>query len=570
MLCWLGVVACGDAAPLPAPADPLVGRAGGSLVTSLRAEPRTLNPVLAADRPSQTIRDLTNADLIHINRLTQHTEPALAESWTRSDDGRLYTLSLRRNVRFSDGEPFDADDVLFTFDLYLDPEVGAPNRSLLVVQGEPIRVEKVDSHTVIFETAEPYAAGERLFDSIAMLPEHLLLEAYESGAFAEAWGLGASLDAIATLGPFHPVAYNHGDSLTLERNPHYWKVDEHGQRLPYLDKLVFRFVVSEDAEAVRFQNGEIDVVGGFSAENFAALEQLGERDFELHDIGPGLAYHFVFFNLNDLSAADRPETGARQEWFKQREFRRAVSEAADREAMTRLVFQGRATAIGGPVTEANRLWRNDSVEVPVRSIEGARARLAAAGYSWNEQGELRGPAGRRVEFSIVTNSSSTQRVGMAAILQQDLADLGISTQVVPLEFRSLVQRLLESRDFDACVLGLGGGDVDPNSSSNVWLSSGGSHLLAPSQESPATEWEAEIDSLMIRQLTEIDPQERKRLYDRVQEILAEELPLIYLVSPNVLAGARRGLGNFRPAVLEPSALWNAEELFWLEQPKNLD
>jgi peptide/nickel transport system substrate-binding protein len=137
--------------------------------------------------------------------------------------------------------------------------------------------------------------------------------------------------------------------------------------------------------------------------------------------------------------------------------------------------------------------------------------------------------------------------------------------VVTLELRALIDRLLKTRDYDACVLGLGGGDANPNAEMNVWLSSGGTHLWNPGQSRPATAWEAEIDTLMRRQAATLDSTARKRLYDRVQELVAQNVPMIFLVSPNVLVGANKSLGNFRPAVLDHHTLWNVEELFWRQK-----
>ncbi len=575
LLATLTTLGCGQPpAERQALPEPATGRQsgvpGGRLVAALRAAPGTLNPLLTIDRPAQTLSYLTSADLIRINRSTQRTEPALAESWAASEDGTRYTLRLRPGVRFSDGEPFDADDVVFSFRLHLDPEVGSPHRALLTVRGEPIRVERIDSHTVAFELAAPYAAGERIFDSVAIVPAHRLSESHALGTLPSVWELDGTTEPIPGLGPFVVTSYRPGEALILERNPHYWKTDESGQPLPYVDEVVLLLVASEDAQAIRFQNGEIDVVSDLSAENYSALEAAAAGRYVLEDLGAGLGYDFVFFNLNDLSGAGLPAVTARQKWFRQRDFRHAVSEAIDRDAIRRLVYHGRATIVGGPVTDGNRLWRNEAIVPAPRSLEGARARLAAAGFSWNADGRLRDAWGAPVEFTIITNSSNTQRLEMAAIVQEDLRQLGISVQVVPLEFQTMVERLLVSHDYDACLLGLGSGDVDPNSAMSVWLSSGGSHLWAPGQASPATAWEAEIDSLMTAQLAELDPVARKRQYDRVQEILAAELPLIPLVSPNVLAGARRGLRNFRPAVLEPTALWNVDELFWAAGAKNLD
>jgi len=167
---------------------------------------------------------------------------------------------------------------------------------------------------------------------------------------------------------------------------------------------------------------------------------------------------------------------------------------------------------------------------------------------------------------VVTSAGNTERIQIATIIQDDLKQLGMRVSVVTLELCALLDRLLTTRDYEACVLGLGGGDGDPYSEMNVWLSSGSTHLWNPGQSQPATSWEAEVDMLMRRQLTTRDVQQRKRLYDRVQELVAQNLPIISLVSPSVLVGATKGLGNFRPTILDHHALWNVEELFWRGRP----
>jgi peptide/nickel transport system substrate-binding protein len=214
---------------------------------------------------------MTMADLIHINRYSQRTEAALASSWTVSSDGRQYTLRLRRGVRFSDGHPFDADDVIFTFEAYLDPSVHSPQRELLIIAGKPIRLQKVDDSTVRFDLAQPYAAAERLFDSVAILPRHLLKKLYDEGKLAGAWTLNTPPEQFAGLGPFRVKQYIPGQRIILEPNPYYWKTDEKGNRLPYLHEIVALFAANADAEALRFEAGEIDVVSRLSAANFSAL-----------------------------------------------------------------------------------------------------------------------------------------------------------------------------------------------------------------------------------------------------------------------------------------------------------
>ena len=542
--------------------DNPVGGYGGKLVAALRPEPKTLNPVIAIDASSFDVIRRLSADLIHINRLSQRTEPALAKSWSVSADGRRYTLRLRQGIRFSDGQPFDADDVLFTFHLLLDEKIHAPQRDLLVVAGKPIQVRKIDSHTLTFELAEPDAAAERLFDSIAILPRHLLEKAYGEGKLNESWNLGSSPAQMAGLGPFRLKEYVPGQYIRLERNPYYWKVDRQGNRLPYLDEIVFVFVANEQAEVIRFQSGETDVISRLGASNFSILaKEEGARGYRLYDLGSGLEYDFLFFNLNDLSSKNLPEIARGQDWFCNVSFRQAVSAAIDREGIVRLVYQGRATPLWGHVTAGNKLWVDRSIPHPARSLDRSRDLLKSAGFSWKEDGALADPRGKLVEFSILTSASNEARTRMGAIIQDDLSHLGMKVHALPMEFRALTDRVFRTFDYEASVFGLVSGDADPNPEMNVWLSNGATHLWNLSQRDPAAPWETEVDRLMHQQQATRVPEERKRLYNRVQQLVAENLPLICLVSPNILVGAKKSIGNFEPVVLGDYTLWNVEKLF---------
>jgi peptide/nickel transport system substrate-binding protein len=542
--------------------DNPAGHTGGRLAVALRSEPKTLNPVLALDETSREVIHCLTADLIHINRGSQKTEPALAKSWSVSRDGRQYTLQLRRGLRFSDGQPFDADDVIFSFQVYLDEKIDSSQRDLLIVGGEPIAVRKLDAYTVRFQLAQPYAAAERLFDSVAILPRHLLESAYRKNDFSGAWSIATPASQFAGLGPFRLKEYVPGQRIALERNPYYWKQDRNGVRLPYVDEIDFLFVPSEDAQVIRFQSGDTDILSRFSADNFAVLEkQEAAKGYHVRDLGPGMEYNFLFFNLNDVSAKDLPDVARKQVWFQDVRFRQAVSAAIDRDGIVRLVYIRRATPLWGPVTPGNKLWGDAQLPHPAKSPERARALLKSAGFSWKDDGSLADPRGSLVEFSILTSSSNAQRTKMATIIQDDLAQLGMKVHVVSLEFGAVINRLMKTHDYDACIMGLVSGDADPTPEMNVWLSSGDTHLWHPKEIHPATPWEAEIDELMHRQLITLDYPKRKHLYDQVQEIIAQNMPIICLASPNILVAAKNRVGNFQPAILDSYTLWNVEQLY---------
>jgi len=542
------------------------GTYGGHLVVALRAEPKTLNPAFSNDASSREVISQMTADLIHINRYSQESEPALAKSWSVSPDGLHYTLQLRRGLRFSDGAPFDADDVLFSFKVYLDEKVNAPQRDTLLVAGKPVVVRKIGPYAVILDLAQPYASAERLFDSIAILPRHLLEAPYTERKLAQAWNLSTPHEEIAGLGPFRLKQYVPGQHLTLERNPYYWKKDVTNNRLPYLDEVTFLAAGSEDAEVLRFEAGETDIINRLSAENYHVLEK--EQDshgFRLFDSGPSLEYNFLLLNLNSnlpsQESGGDSEIRRKQAWFREVKFRQAISSAIDRDAINRIVYHGRGSPIWTHVPPGNRLWFDDKLPRSRRSLDWSRELLKSAGFSWKADGTAIDSHGFEVGFSIITSISSSQRTQMATLIQQDLKELGIEVQVVPLEFRAMLDRILQTHNYEASIMGLGGGDVDPNSQLNVWLSSGDDHFWDLGETRPATAWEAEMDRLMKQQMSTPSVKDRKRLYDRVQELELEEVPVVFLVSPNVLVGAKSRVHNFEPAILDSHILWNAEQLF---------
>ena len=569
-VCLLGAVcfASGPAPEKPNPGEELEraehvsGHYGGNLAIGGRAEPKTFNPVLATDVVSREVTGRLMADLIEINRASQQTEPALAKSWKTSSDGRTFTLQLRKGIRFSDGHPFDADDVVFSFAVYMDESVDSPQRDLLIIDGKPLVVTKVDPYTVRFTLPRPYVAAERLFDGLAMLPRHLLEKSYREGKFAQAWSLNAGPAEIVGLGPFRLKQYVPGQRVVLERNPYYWKVDSKNERLPYLDELTFLFVGTEDAQVMRFEAGETAMISRLSSENYNLLARERDRSrAQLADMGPSLEYNFLLFNQNELDAKKLDAIAHKQKWFRDLKFRQAVSAAIDRNSIVRLVYGTRGAPLWGNVGPGNKLWVNDAIPHPQRSLEAAHLLLKSAGFSWNHAGQLLDPSGAPVEFSIITSSSNAQRMKMATLIQDDLSHLGMQVHIVPLEFRALIDRVFQSFDYEGAIMALGGGDADPNPEMNVWTTSGTSHLWHLHEAEPATAWEREIDSLMQQQMITLDYAKRKQLYDRVQDLISEQLPFIFLATPNILAAADARVGNFRPAILDPYTLWNAEELY---------
>jgi len=554
----LVIIWCAVAA---ARAQSFPGKPGGNLVLAYTSEPKTLNPLVATDQATRDILHSISADLVHINRLTLRTEPALARSWDVSRDGLHYTLVLRDGLRFSDGTPLTADDVVFTFQAYLDPRVNSPQRDLLLVDGKPIAVTKLSAHSVRFDLPAPYAPGERLFDSFWILPKNRLEKAYGESRLAQVWGTSSPPSEIVTAGPFRLRQYVPGQRLVLERNPYYWKKDSSGRALPYLDQVEVLFAADQNAQMLRLISGEAQAAARLRVEDVARLEKT--PFLRTFDAGPGLEYNFLFFNWNT--------PGPERNWFRSLKFRQALAYAVDRDAIVRLVYQGRGSAISSQVTPGNKLWRSDKATSYPFNPARAGELLRQAGFQRDSSGALLDGERRPVKFTLMVSSSNQLRRKMAALVQEDLGRVGIQARLVPTEFGAMMNAVLQTRKFEAVLWGLVSGDADPNSEMNVWSSSGTLHLwnLKPAggARQSLEPWEEEVDRLMRLQMTATDFKKRKSAYDRVQQLVSDNLPLIFLVSPHVLAVANRNLGNAAPAVMEPVLLWNCDRLFWIRPPQ---
>jgi len=513
-----------------------VAQTDAQLRFCLHSDPKTFNPLLAEEDSSETVRYLTGGVLMRLNRMTQDLEPELATSWKISDAGKTITFTLRTGLSFSDGTPFSADDVAFTIQQMMDPSLHSPTGDAFR-SGDGKTVSKVltpDRVSVTFPAA--IAGLDKLFDQVAIMSAK------------------SPKKEMAVLGPYDVLEYKAGNYLLLEKNPHYWRQDAAGKQLPYIQTVRLDIQSNRDTEMLRLVRGEIDFINSLDAEYFDKLVQ--QNPALVHDSGVSLDSEQMWFNQVPTS----PLPDYKKAWFRSTNFRRAISEAVNREDLARVVFRGHARPAIGPMSPANKFWFNAKLQAHSFDQKSALARLAQDGFRLQD-GVLKDHDGHAVEFSIITNAGNKYRERMATMIQQDLSGIGVKLNVVTLDFPSLIERITRSFDYEACLLGLIGNDLDPNSSQmNVWMSSGENHQWNPNQKAPATAWEAEIDKLMREQATSLDPKKRKAAFDRVQEIAWEQEPFIYLVNRNALSAVSPNARNVHPVVLRPQVYWNIDEI----------
>ncbi|MDA2929731.1 ABC transporter substrate-binding protein [Acidobacteria bacterium AH-259-O06] len=550
---------------LPLPEDALIveteGEVGGSLHYPLLAEPSTFNFLYAQENRAKLVGYLTTATLLEFDPVQHTVTGGICREWKVSEDGQTVTLTLRKGVRFSDGVPLSAKDVLFTFEKIY--EEGSKNtvKDALLIDGKPLLVTAIDSHTLEIKFPAPYAAAPYILTTVPIFPRHLFQEPAKK--IEEYWNLGTPPQEMAGLGPFVLAVHQPGGKSVFHFNPHYWKVDRHRTRLPYLDELVFHYIGERNTQLLRFQAGELDLLDHYLRPE--DLEELKSEKVNLQDAGPSNNLSIFWLNLNmgkDAASGKHYLSPRKREWFGNLKFRQAISTGISRDTIVRNVYLGHAQPAWSLVPSSLQTWYTADARRYEYNPSRSREFLQKGGFSWKKEGPgevLVDSKGRPVELEILARADDISGK-IAAIIQQDLEEIGMRVTVRQEELRAVISRILGSRRYDAAIMNIEL-PVEPVDHMNVLLSSGPMHMWNPNQSRPASKWEKRIDELMFQQVTTLDQQRRQRLYRKVQHILAEQVPIIPLVHRDTLIASKNRLKNVRPSSLFPYSLWNVWELW---------
>ncbi|MFN2455010.1 MAG: ABC transporter substrate-binding protein [Pyrinomonadaceae bacterium] len=544
----------------------IAGTRGGSLHYRVISPPKTFNYLTASDVDTLVVAFLLmGGRLVELDHDTQRYVPGLAETWKLADDGRQLDLTLRDGLRFSDGHPLTADDVLFTFRAIYDERTASPVfRDAMLIGGRQIEITAPDARRLRLVFPETIAAPENYLSNVAVLPRHALEQELNKGSLREAWSITTEPSRIVSAGAFTVKSVAVGESITLQRNPFYWKKDRNGTSLPYLDTLVIDVVSDANNAVTRLTQGALDILDRLRPTDYATLRQ-SPQSVRALDLGPGLITDHLWFNLNEGEQNGQPVVNPiKRAWFNNPRFRRAISHAIDRESIASSTLQGLATPLYGFVSPGNRAWAARDIPRADYNLEQARALLREMGFAIRGEAsapELYDANGNRVEFTLIVPLESEARVAMATVIQEDLARLGIRMQVASIETGELTRRTTQSYDYDAALLGISVTEPDPSSYANFLRSSSPTHQWHPKEIKPATDWEARINELITAQARERDVQKRVAIFHDVQLIIAEQLPVVPIVARHITSAAGMRVGNYRPSAIFPYSLWNAEELF---------
>ncbi|MEC9475872.1 MAG: ABC transporter substrate-binding protein [Planctomycetota bacterium] len=549
------------------------GTYGGRFVYAILGEVETFNPIEPKGATDQEIRSLVFSGLVGYSNGKWKHEPLLAKSWDVSDDNLTWTFHMREGVEWSDGQPVTIDDVLFTFQAVFHDQIATSIKDGFKhpITGELPQVSlDRENNAIVFQLARIDSQFLTHIGAVRIIPHHKWkdhLQA-ENPTLLQQMTSDAPPEDLVGCGPFMLKKYVPSEKIVYQRNPRYWKKDARDQRLPYLDELVILLVKDLNLQWQKFEAGELDIFMDLPADHYkeaAAMEKSGKAD--LVRLGVSLNSNWICFNLHP---GKDPESGEpfvepqKAYWFQNLNFRKAVNHAIDRDGIQRTAFQGRATPIWSSFTPGNRSWYHEGVPTYPHSTDKANQYLDDLGWIDSDgDGVREDDQGRPIRFNLNTNVENNLRQQIGNLIAQDLTKVGIQVNFKPIIFNDLVTSLRDSHKWDIILLGWGSGvPPDPANGKNITTSSGRLHAWYPQQPEPATDWERRVDELMTMMDEELDNKVRKKYNDEIQELIGENIPILYLIAANSYCTVQKDrVGNLWPSLLRPQLTWNLESLW---------
>ncbi len=493
----LGLAGCGvqvegkdDARPAAPSGPPAYG---DTFVEASIGDIQGLIPNITSDSASFEVGGMIYAGLVKRDK-DLNIVPNLAESWEFSRDCLTLTFKLRKDARWHDGRPFTAGDVRFTYEAMINPKTPtAYKEDFLAVKD----VEVLDPHTVRVTYPKPYAKALEAWE-MWMLPQHLLASYVEQGRLREAPQNRRPVGA----GAYRFVEWRSGEKVVLVANADYF------DGRPYLSRIVYRIIPSQATIFLELRVKGVDFAG-LTAVQFKRQSDYPafKKSFNKYKY-PGNGYTYLGLNLKDPRFADR-------------RVRRAFAHAIDKQELIDGVLLGLGREATGPYKPGTWVYNPDVARFPY-DPERARRLLAEAGWKDTDGDGIVDKNGQPFAFTILTNQGNEERKKVAEIIQQRLREIGVAVEIRTLEWASFIKEFIKKRRFEAIILGWGIG-LDPDQY-EVWHSS----KTGPDELNHISYANPEVDRLLELGRAFCRREERKKHYDRLQEVLAEDQPIIFL------------------------------------------
>lgn len=533
------------------------GQYGGELTLSLGSSPRSFNYFGTIDGAAYAVMENILDTLVEPNQVTNEIEPALASSWDVSEDGREVIFHLREGVRWSDGVPFTADDVVFAFQhVIMNPNAEGNARERFTLGDGTVQWEAIDDQTVKAILPQPYGAFLEVLTHAYIVPKHkyepfisALNPDVERGTVNRAWTTDTPVSDVVGTGNFYLKEYVVDQKVVLASNPYSWREDPWGNQLPYVDELVYLIVQSSEVSLAMFRAGEIDRIS-ITPGNYPGLkrDELAGSPWVVYRGSPVDATpsppHLAFnFDIEDEEL---------KSVFRNDRFRQAMAHAIDYPRILEDVYNTLAILSGMPVLPSNQAFYNPEIDDHRRGydLDKAAAILDEIGLTADANGVRRLPSGKALEFALTAAVDDEAQHDIATLLQQDLEKLGITAHLRLISFGLAFDSALAG-DFEAIIMAFGN-QPDPQLRKAIWqpgrplyywhLSAMDADSLDPVRDE-MFDWEQRVFDLFELGEVEMDPDQRKAYYDEWQLLYAQHLPVIFISKGMSLQAARDDVGN---------------------------
>ncbi len=521
------------------------GETGGRVKFSAERFPETFNDLIADSKPSTDVtRIIMGSGLVAENPVNGRITPALAKSWSVSEDGLTYTFTLREGLKFSDGKPLTAEDVVFTYEeLVFNSDVDTEKRDLIRINNELPEVKKVDEYRVQFTLPEPFGPFLSRV-STGIYPKHRL-EDLTGDEFNSSWGRETAEEApeeIVGAGPFQLEKFIPGEEIVMSRNPYYYKTDPEGTQLPYLDSYRVLKVKDNDIEFLKFKSDDTDLLRPQIEDMPYLLSQQDEENWRVDtgegDSGAPMSAEFITFNWET-------EDKELAEIFRSPKFRKAVSVSINREEIFKDVYNSFGKFQYGPISRLSPYHKENMKEVLPYEFDPEKGNqlLEELGITDGDGDGTRELDGsKQAEFEIIVNGGNRVRTQIGGIIAKNLKELGLEAKVNSLEFEEFSSRLIRG-NYEAGIVSLLTNPAIPETLADIFETSGPLHLWHTGTKIEPASWEKEVDRIFRQGLKANSFQERKRYYDEFQELYARKLPIVYIAGESFLYATDDDLRN---------------------------
>jgi len=483
---------------------------GDTLVDSSIGDASVLNPILLTDSASSDIAGLIFNGLVKYDKDIKLIGD-LTERWDVSKDGLTITFYLRKGVKWQDGVEFTADDVEFTYKKLIDPNTKSPYKS----NYEIIKDFKVlDKYTVEVKYSEPFAPALESW-GIGILPKHLLSNVDINTAKFNKNPIGT--------GPYRFKEWKTAEKISLEYYDNYF------EGRPYIDRYLYRIIPDQSVQFMELKSGGIDMMG-LTPDLYKIQTETEEFKKRINKYRyPAFSYTYLGFNL--LSPL-----------FSDKRVRQAIAHAINKKDIIDGVLLGLGRECTGPFPPESWAYNPNVKGIPY-DVEMAKEKLKSAGWFDSDNDGILDKDGRKFEFMLMTNQGNKPRELVAQIIQQQLQKIGIKVNIRIIAWSAFINEYIDKKKFDAVVLGWSLGR-DPDCY-DIWHSS----KTKEKEYNFVSYKNPEVDRLLIEGRRTFDIETRKRIYYRIHEILADDVPYVFLYVPDALVAVDNRVCGIKVAPL---------------------